>query len=56
VVRYDYGSTDGLSVVRVSGICVETTAIQELGNGVAGWTLDEDRPGARVTSLLLGKH
>lgn len=53
VIRYDYGSTDGFSVVRISGMAIQTAVIEDLGNGVCGWTLDEDKPGTKVTSLLL---
>jgi hypothetical protein len=52
VVRYDDGSNRLLSVVRVEDSSVQTAVIEDLG-GQAGWTLNEDRPGARILCLLL---
>ena len=53
VLRYNYRSTDGFGVIRISGMGIQTAVIEDLGSGVAGWTLDEDKPGTKVISLLL---
>jgi hypothetical protein len=42
-----------LSVVRIDNTSLQTAVIEDLGNGVAAWTLNEERPGAKVLCLLL---
>ena len=54
VVRYDDGSAVSLlSVVRINNTSLQTAVIEDLGNGVAAWTLNDDQPGPRVRCLLL---
>lgn len=53
IVRYDDGSHRMMSVVRIESTSVQQAVIEDLGNGVAAWTLNEDRQGAKVRCLLL---
>jgi hypothetical protein len=53
VVRYDDGHHRLMNVVRIEDSSIQTAIIEDLGNGVAAWTLNEERPGAKVLCLLL---
>jgi hypothetical protein len=47
VVRYDDGNHRLLNVVRIESTSVQTAVIEDL-TGLAGWTLNADRPGEQV--------
>lgn len=52
VVLRDDGS-DPSGVVRIESVTATTAVIEDLGNGFAAWTLDDEKPGTVVRCLLL---
>jgi hypothetical protein len=52
LVRYDDGS-DKLGVVRIESVTAENAVIRDLENGIAAWTLDEDKLGTPVRCMVL---
>jgi len=52
VVQRDDGS-DKLGVVRIKSVTATTAVIEDLGNGIAAWTLSDEKRGTPVSCLLL---
>jgi|GEM_PF-4488044 len=52
VVLRDDGS-DPAGVVRIKSVTATTAVIEDLGNGIAAWTLSDEKRGTPVSCLLL---
>lgn len=54
VVRYDDGSAGSfLNIMRIESTSVQTAVIEDLGNAMTAWTLNDYRAGRKVRCLRL---